>query len=121
MCILSIVITAIIFVVYKFLKKKYRHDLKLYIPEPWLSQIQKNLKKVDARVGNFSHWKNREVILYNELRKFPVYVVDVKKFNEIDEYIDYYKLENIDPKREKIKHKKIYGKSAVSSLEFELL
>ena len=72
----------------------------LHVKDPWLFYIQTGEKKIEGRQGSrekFAKWIGSEVSFYNDKRKIPVEVTDVRHYDNLYQYLDKEGVENAVP------------------------
>lgn len=75
-------------------------NYSLYVRDPWLYYIQIGIKKVEGRKGNpekFKHWIGKKVYFFNNERKIPVYVEEIRHYPDLSSYLDNEGFENVLP------------------------
>jgi ASC-1-like (ASCH) protein len=63
----------------------------LSVRDPWLYYIQIGKKTVEGRKGNkdkYSHWIGHKVYFYNNERKIPVKVKEIRHYDDLYKYLD---------------------------------
>lgn len=83
---------------YQKYKTKYTHlkehmdpKFSLTIRDPWLFYIQTGKKTVEGRKGNkdkYKHWIGQKVYFYNQDRKIPVKVTEIRHYQDLYAYLD---------------------------------
>lgn len=74
-------------------KKKYmdfKQENSLHVRDPWLFYIQTGKKTVEGRRGNknkYNHWLGQKVYFFNNDRKIPVKVVEVRHYQDLYQYL----------------------------------
>jgi ASC-1-like (ASCH) protein len=66
-------------------------EIKLFIQEPWLSEIIEGRKTVEGRAapkGNFNSWIGKTITVLDKNKSAGVKVTEVKHYNTLDEYLD---------------------------------
>ena len=66
-------------------------EIKLFIQEPWLTEIIEGRKTVEGRAApkdNFSNWIGKTITVLDKHKSAEVKVVDVKHYNTLREYLD---------------------------------
>lgn len=106
------------------------------VSEPWLYYIQIGKKKIEGRAGDvksyYYDWIGKRVYFYNEDRKIPVIIRQIRHYNSLEEYVDGEGIENVAPHlndRDEVisEYSKFYSKKVVDekggmlALEIELL
>lgn len=72
-------------------KPEHQHEYKMFVQEPWFSQIKDGKKTIEARRGKDGQLKEslgRELSLTNGVEEFRVKVVEIKHYDTLDEFID---------------------------------
>ena|SRR5436305_6346226 len=86
--------------------------IELHVQDPWCFYLQIGRKTVEGRKGTlkkYDGWIGKEIYFYNEKRKFPVRVTDLRHYSNLHSYLVGEGIHNVLPGVSNIQEaKKIY-------------
>ena len=80
--------------------RKLDPRFSLSVRDPWLYYIQIGKKTVEGRKGDknkYTHWIDKKVYFYNDNRKIPVKVTDIRHYDDLYKYLDSEGFDNVMP------------------------